>query len=656
MDSKNNFLFENLNEETKSYLNSILDFNDYVISDGNLYVPFGVTEEGKTLLQDVSEIPHILVSGTTGSGKTAFIRSLMCMLMFQYLPEKIRFMMFDSNAVDYTAFNSSPYMLVPVTSNPQRVSGMISWLHTETLERIRKVQLGFSLEEKPEIFFILDDYAHCLSDEDMTKKLFKVLSVGRIAKVHCIISTSASSAKIVPTELKANIPCRISFHTATKMDSRIILDMHGAEGLTFPGEMICKTYGNVVKCKAIHIIDEYINAMMKTLDDLRDKYQPNYEMSSTDQILREIDIAACGEISNIELGTMKSSDYLPKAIEVVVDTQSASTTLLQRKLKLGYAQAARIIDELEERGIIGPYEGAKPRKVLVTKQQWLEMNALAKGGIDVKYTGASTSNTDSEMDIDPLLCVAIDVVCKYDKVTTSILQRELKIGYARATRMIDELYEFGVVGSYNGVFPRKVIISHDQADKLKKQIKNKEVPTEIEATCDTTEYEQIVFDENAFWDNFNKLTQTGEILKAILLLKTGLTKTSDDIKINEEIKRLQAQLKSTTFFHIDALHRFRPTQLIATKGKLILFGEKLFFQSKTRNIVINISQIINFTAVQSLLYSGENYARIEPNCIRITYLDAVTNESKHIDMQIHNAKSNCVILNSILNEIKSSLN
>lgn len=350
-----------LSGDTENSLKSMLNS---VETSGDLNVPLGITEDGKVISQDLANIPHILISGTTGSGKTAFIQSLLGALMLQYAPEKVKFLIFDSKMVDYGLFNSSANLLVPVITNQGKVAGALGWLNSEVNRRIKMKQEGSSLNEEPEIFLIIDDYSDLSNNESVINELFNLLKTGRLVKIHCIISTSTPTAKIISTELKANIPCRIAFSTASKADSRIILDINGAETLLAPGGMIFKWQNELVKCQCLYISDDDMQIILNHQNQTIKEKEPDKDLNALGQQAEKLFAGV-----SVDSESPETDPLLKDAIDVVLEAGFASTSLLQRKLKLGYARAARIIDEMEERGIVSGYEGSNPRKVLINRQQ-----------------------------------------------------------------------------------------------------------------------------------------------------------------------------------------------------------------------------------------------------------------------------------------------
>ncbi len=330
-----------------------------VETNGNLNIQLGITEDGTAVYKDLANIPHMLIAGTTGSGKTAFIQSLLVTLMLQYDHEKVRLAIFDSKKVNYGIFNGSANLLAPVSTDCTKAGGLISFLNRKANRRIEMKQEGSLLNEEPEIFLIIDDYSALSNNKTVSNELSDLLKIGRSVKIHCIISTSTPTAKIIPTELKANIPCRIAFSTASKADSRIILDTNGAETLSAPGEMIFKWQNELLKCRCLYFSDD---DMQVILNYRKKKYDEDLNASG-----QQVEKPFAG--ASVDDESSKTDPLLEDAIDFVLEAGFASISLLQRKFKLGYGRAARIIDEMEARGIIGARDGSNPRKVLITKKE-----------------------------------------------------------------------------------------------------------------------------------------------------------------------------------------------------------------------------------------------------------------------------------------------
>ena len=249
-------------------LKSLLKQADYSAPDGKFIVPFGLTEENKILAKDMAEIPHILIGGTTGCGKTTFIQTLLCALISQYGPTKFKLMIYDSKTIDYISFNGLPHLLIPIVTDYRKAAGALNWACAEAMRRLQAIKDGESLENIPHIFFVMDDFSDLSKDEYAIEALYHLLKIGRATKIHCIISTGLPLAKIIPTELKILIPCRIAFSTVTKQASRVILDVNGAESLNSPGEMILKLHSELIKCKCAYASEDEIETFVDLAFDI----------------------------------------------------------------------------------------------------------------------------------------------------------------------------------------------------------------------------------------------------------------------------------------------------------------------------------------------------------------------------------------------------
>lgn len=439
--NRQEFNFKNLSDTSKTSIQSFINNEEYASADGKLLVPIGITEEQKFFYQDISRIPHILIAGTTGSGKTAFIQSILATLALQYDKDDFNCIIFDSKRIDYLEFKNMKNLLVPVLTDTKKVAGLVSWANAEATRRIKILEDGISADTFSDMFIIIDDYYELSLNKEFSDELLKLLKVGRIAKIHCIISTSTPTAKVISTELKANIPCRITFLTASKMDSRIIIDENGAECLNIPGEMIFKGQNQFVKCQSLYIPDEDIKTILnmskKTsgsgMSQLGEQATTIFSGQNTkmDQhfdkkIMDEIEALNRGITNNFNKKTYKDNQILDRAKQIVIEAGQASTSLLQRKLKLGYAEAARVLDELEQCGIVGPYNGSKPRVVLTAKTS-LEKSSIPQITLTpqstIRFGGTSicVQNNKVHIEISKRLNIGM-ATCKFDLKPENIKQ------------------------------------------------------------------------------------------------------------------------------------------------------------------------------------------------------------------------------------------
>ena len=380
-------------------LRELIDRDAYkkAVAKSKLNVALGKDIAGECMYADLAKMPHLLVAGTTGSGKSVCMNSMIVSILYNAKPEEVKLLMIDPKQVEFTVYNGIPHLMVPVVSDPRKASGALSWAVGEMLRRykmfsennVRDIE-GFNSicesigqERMPQIVIFIDELSDLMmaAPHEVEDSICRLAQMARAAGMHLVIATQRPSVDVITGLIKANIPSRLTLKTSSQIDSRTIIDSVGAEKLLGNGDMLfypvgiakpVRIQGCFLSDKEVETVVEFIKSQEKTSYD--------------DEVMKEIERQAAmdkkknggtSEVSS-DAGDSDADEMLPKAIEVVVENQMASTTLLQRKLKLGYARAARIIDDLEQRGIVGPYEGSKPRKVLITKQQWYEMNAMAQ--------------------------------------------------------------------------------------------------------------------------------------------------------------------------------------------------------------------------------------------------------------------------------------
>ena len=385
-------------------MREVVDQPQYKNAKSKLNVALGKDITGEFVYSDLSKMPHLLIAGTTGSGKSVCLNSMIVSILYNATPEEVKLLMIDPKQVEFTVYNGIPHLLVPVVSDPRKASGALAWAVTEMLTRyktfsensVRDISGYNSICESqgkkkmPQIVIFIDELSDLMmaAPNEVEDSICRLAQMARAAGMHLVIATQRPSVDVITGIIKANIPSRISLSVSSQVDSRTIIDSVGAEKLLGNGDMLYYPVGipKPIRVQGCFLSDKEVE---NVVTHIKNQAQSVYD----DDVMKEIDRNAANtgakkkdtSASDSDGGDGPADEMLPKAIEAVIEAQSASTTLLQRKLKLGYARAARIVDELEERGIIGPYEGAKPRKVLITKQQWYEMNALAQGGADKPY-------------------------------------------------------------------------------------------------------------------------------------------------------------------------------------------------------------------------------------------------------------------------------
>lgn len=376
-------------------LRELLEEPKYKSAKSKLNVALGRDIAGQMMCADLAKMPHILIAGTTGSGKSVCLNSMILSILYNATPDEVKLVMIDPKQVEFTVYNGIPHLLSPVVSDPRKASGALGWAVKEMLDRyktfsennVRDIS-GYneSIKDKPDtpkmpqIVIFIDELSDLMmaAPNEVEDSICRLAQMARAAGIHLVIATQRPSVDVITGIIKANIPSRIALSVSSQVDSRTILDMAGAEKLLGNGDMLYYPVGTSkpIRIQGCYTSDKEVETV---INYIKEQEQCEYDEDVVEEIERQA--AATGgkkgsAISSDDDGD-DSDELLPKAIEVVVEAGQASTTLLQRKLKVGYARAARMVDELEGRGIIGEFEGSKPRKVLITKQQWLEMNAMS---------------------------------------------------------------------------------------------------------------------------------------------------------------------------------------------------------------------------------------------------------------------------------------
>lgn len=384
------------------------------VEHSKLSVALGKDIAGNCTYADISKMPHLLVCGTTGSGKSVCLNTMIVSILFNATPDEVKLIMIDPKQVEFTIYNGIPHLLIPVVSDPRKASGALSWAVGEMLRRYKQfsdnnvrdiggynsICESLGEEKMPQIVIFIDELSDLMmaAPHEVEDSICRLAQMARAAGMHLVIATQRPSVDVITGLIKANIPSRLSLKTSSQIDSRTIIDAAGAEKLLGNGDMLFYPVGiaKPVRIQGCYLSDKEVE---NVVEFLKKQQETQYD----EEVIEEINRQAAMEkkkggasVEDSDSDASDSDEMLPKAIEVVVDSQMASATLLQRKLKLGYARAARIIDELEERGIIGPYEGSKPRKVLITKQQWYEMNALAQGGAEASVPAEAIGQTTAD--------------------------------------------------------------------------------------------------------------------------------------------------------------------------------------------------------------------------------------------------------------------
>ncbi|MBQ8063927.1 MAG: DNA translocase FtsK, partial [Clostridia bacterium] len=367
-------------------------------SKSKLSVALGKDISGNICTMDIAKMPHLLIAGTTGSGKSVCVNAMILSILYNATPEEVKLVMIDPKKVEFSKYNGIPHLLVPVVTEPAKAAGSLQWAVREMLNRYQKVSdtgvrdiNGYNemassdpdMEVMPQIVIFIDELADLMmaSPKEVEDSICRLAQMARAAGMHMVIATQRPSVDVITGLIKANIPSRLSLYVASAVDSRTILDMTGAEKLLGNGDLLFNPVGvsKPTRNQGCFSDDHEIE---RVVDFIKEQETSEYD----EEVIKDIEAAAAATASanqkggggvNAPSGDGNGDDLFERAIQVVVEAGQASTSMLQRKLGVGYARAGRLIDELEENGIIGEYQGSKPRAVLITKQQYLERKAMS---------------------------------------------------------------------------------------------------------------------------------------------------------------------------------------------------------------------------------------------------------------------------------------
>jgi S-DNA-T family DNA segregation ATPase FtsK/SpoIIIE len=375
-------------------LREVIDSPEFVKAKSKSSFAVGKDIAGNCIVGNIAKLPHMLIAGTTGSGKSVCKNSIIISLLYKASPEDVKMIMVDPKMVELGIYNSIPHLLIPVVTDPKKAAGSLQWAVTEMMRRyksmsdagVRDLESYNSIVEAeeegtrlPQIVVIIDELADLMlvAAKEVEESICRIAQMGRAAGIHLIIATQRPSADVITGLMKANIPSRIAFAVASAMESRIILDTQGAEKLVGKGDMLFAPIGNgkPLRVQGCFVSDPEVEAVANYV---KENYNTNYDQTIMEEIERKAvqtgnKSSAADPEPNAE--ELEGDEMLPAAVDVILETGQASVSMLQRRLKLGYARAARIVDEMEEKGIVGPFQGSKPRAILVTKDQWEAMKS-----------------------------------------------------------------------------------------------------------------------------------------------------------------------------------------------------------------------------------------------------------------------------------------
>lgn len=385
-------------------LRELIDSEEYRKAKGKLTFAVGKDIEGNIIIGDIAKMPHMLVAGTTGSGKSVFTNSIILSILYHASPDEVKLILIDPKKVEFPIYNKIPHLLIPVVTEPLKAAGALGWAVNEMNKRYLMFEANnvknlqefndMVLEERnkpaeeqdevrakidllPQIVIVVDEFADLMmaARSEVEDSVLRLAQLARAAGIHMIIATQSPRADVLTGLIKSNIPSRVSLSVSSNVDSRVILDESGAEKLLGNGDLLYKPVG--VK-KPIRMQSGYAatSEIREVVNFLKNEHTAEY----SDEVIAEVEENTpqpkdSGSAGSDNVSVNSDDDLVNQAISIIVQTNNASTAFLQRKLKLGFPRAARIMDEIEEMGIIGPQEGSKARKINITKEEWAEMQA-----------------------------------------------------------------------------------------------------------------------------------------------------------------------------------------------------------------------------------------------------------------------------------------
>ena len=371
------------------HIREILETDAFTNSKSKLAFALGKDVSGEAVVADIAKMPHVMIAGATGSGKSVCINTLISSIIYKAKPSEVKLVMVDPKIVELSVYNGIPHLLIPVVTDPKKAAGALAWAVQEMENRYtmfaskgvrdlkgynEAVEQKGELGKLPHIVIIIDELADLMmvAKGDVEDAICRLAQKARAAGMHLVIATQRPSVDVITGLIKANIPSRIAFAVSSQVDSRTILDQVGAEKLLGKGDMLFFPTGAP---KPTRIQGSFISD--KEVEKIVNFVKANGEASYNEDIIESIEKANSTD-KEIEEGSLDDDEtdpLLAEAIEVVIETGQASTSFIQRKFKVGYARAGRIIDQMEERGVISGYQGSKPREVLMSKERWQELNS-----------------------------------------------------------------------------------------------------------------------------------------------------------------------------------------------------------------------------------------------------------------------------------------
>lgn len=355
---------------TMVFLREVLSCEEFRESKSKLTLAIGKDTAGKPVIADLAEMPHLLIAGTTGSGKTVCVNGIILSILFNASPQEVKFLMIDPKMVELAPYNKLPHLLTPVVTDHKKVAAALGWVTSEMDERyrllakegVRNIDAYNQKKQKlPYIVVIIDELADLMmvARDQIESAIARLAQLSRAVGIHLVLATQRPSVDVITGVIKANFPARISFKVASKVDSRTVLDMNGSEKLLGRGDLLFLQPGQAkpVRAQSSFLKDREIE---NVLDFIKKQAEPAY------------DGAILQEQEQVQLGGGDKDELYDMAAKLVIESGQASVSILQRRLRLGYTRAARLIDMMQDEGLVGPYRGSKPREILIDRELWLK--------------------------------------------------------------------------------------------------------------------------------------------------------------------------------------------------------------------------------------------------------------------------------------------
>lgn len=368
-------------QTTMVYLKEVLACEEYKKAESKLTLALGKDTAGKPIVTDLGEMPHMLIAGTTGSGKTVCMNGIILSLLFNATPNDVKFLMVDPKMVELAPYNGLPHMLCPVVTDPKKVATALVWVTNEMDDRYqllakegcRNIEAYNQKKQKlPYIIVVIDELADLMmmARDQVESAIARLAQLSRAVGIHLVLATQRPSVDVITGVIKANFPARISFKVASKVDSRTVLDMNGAEKLLGKGDFLFLEPGQAkpIRAQSSYVKDSEIE---NVLQFIKKQAEPIYD----ETILRQQEQAQLG-------AAFEKDELYDTAARLIIETGQASVSILQRRLRLGYTRAARLIDMMQDEGLVGPYRGSKPRDILVDREKWLKDQMGKRSGVE----------------------------------------------------------------------------------------------------------------------------------------------------------------------------------------------------------------------------------------------------------------------------------